>query len=72
MKQGTYLMNGCAVSLVHLVKLINATDTFVSQNQGTALQHLCSHCFVFASIHLISCECNMVTAAVQEIMTQRS
>lgn len=31
------LMDGCAVSLGHLVKLINAAHALVSQHQGTAL-----------------------------------
>lgn len=43
-------MDGCAVSFVHLVKLIDAADTFVSQDQGTALQHLCSHRCAFTMV----------------------
>lgn len=41
-----YLMNGGAVSLIHLVKLVNTTDALVSQYQSTALQHLRRHWFV--------------------------
>lgn len=43
-------MDGGAISFVHLVKLIDATDAFVSQDQGTALQHLRSHRCVFAMV----------------------
>ena len=35
-------MDGCAVILVHLVKLINAADALVSQHQGAAFQDLCT------------------------------
>ena len=45
-------MDGGAISFVHLVKLVDATDTFISQDQGTALQHLCRHRCVFALIEL--------------------
>ena len=34
-----HLVDGCAVALIHLVKLINAADALVCQHQGTSLQH---------------------------------
>lgn len=33
-----HLMDGCAVSVGHLVKLINAADALISQNQGSSFQ----------------------------------
>ena len=37
---GAHLMNGSAVPLVHLVKLVDAADALVCQHQRAALQHL--------------------------------
>lgn len=40
----SYLMNGCTVAFLHLIKLVYAADAFVGQHQGPALQnHLLSH-----------------------------
>ncbi len=38
-------MDGCAVSFIHLVKLINAADPLISQHQRSALQHLPLHTY---------------------------
>lgn len=39
-----HLVDGCAVSVCHLVKLVNTADALISEHQGSTLQgHFSGH-----------------------------
>ena len=62
---GGYLMNGCPVALVHLVKLVNAADALVCQDQCTTLQYLQGAWNHGAELpHIQSCRAYMVVLVI--------